>query len=118
MEHKIELEIGTSPIKVHSYKHPKLFKDEIEWTIKELLELGFIQPSSSPFASFVVLVKKKDGSMHMCIDYIPLNKSTIKIRYPIPRINELMDGIHGDKYFSKIDLCFSYHQIQMREEDI
>jgi hypothetical protein len=81
-------------------------KDEIERAIKELLALGHIRPSSSPFASSVVLVKKKDGTLRMCIDYRALNKKTLKNRYPIPRIDELMDELRGAKYFSKIDLAF------------
>ena len=104
IEHRIELEAGTLPIKIHPYKHPKRLKDEIEKAIKELLELGLIRPSSSPFASSVVLVKKKDGTLRMCIDYRDLNKKTIKNRYPIPRIDELMDELHGANFFSKIDL--------------
>jgi hypothetical protein len=85
------------------YKHPKKFKDEIEKAIKELLEMGHIRPSSSPFASSVFLVKK-DGTMRMCIDYRALNKKTIKNRYPIPKIDELLDELHGAVYFLKIDL--------------
>ena len=118
IEHRIELEAGTLPIKIHPYKHPKRLKDEIEKAIKELLELGLIRPSSSLFASSVVLVKKKDGTLRMCIDYRALNKKTIKNRYPIPRIDELMDELHGANFFSKIDLRSGYHQIRMREEDI
>ena len=93
------------------YRHPKVYKDEIEKTIKELISLGYICPNSSPFASFFLLVKKKDGTLRMCVDYMALNKKTIKNRYPIPRIDELMDELHGEKYFSKIDLCSGYHQI-------
>jgi hypothetical protein len=93
------------------YRHPKVYKDEIEKTIKELISLGYIRPNSSPFASFFLLVKKKDGTLRMCVDYMALNKKTIKNRYPIPRIDELMDELHGAKYFSKIDLCSGYHQI-------
>lgn len=103
-EHSIELEEGAKPVITTPYRHPHKFKEEIEKTIKELLEIGHIQPSSSPFASSVVLVKKKDGTMRMCIEYRALNKKTIKNRYPIPRIDELMDELHGAKYFSKINL--------------
>ena len=100
------------------YRHPKAYKDEIEKAIREFLEMGHIRPSSIPFASSVVLVKKKDGTMRMRIDYRELNKKTIKNRYPIPRIDELMDELRGAKYFSKIDLRSGYHQIQVREQDI
>ena len=118
VEHNIVLEEGTSPIQIPPYRHPKKFRDEIEKAIKELLELGLIRPSSSPYASLVVLVKKKDGALRMCIDFRALNKKTIKNRYPIPRIYELMDELFGYNYFSKIDLRSSYHQIQMMEEDV
>jgi hypothetical protein len=100
------------------YRHPKKFKDEIEKAIKELLEMGHIRPSSNPFASSVVLVKKSDGIMKMCIDYWALNKKTIKNRYPIPRIDELLDDLHGAVYFSKIDLRSSYHHIKVMEQDV
>ena len=110
-EHIIALEEGTQAVITTLYRHPKRYKNEIKKTIKELLELGYIRPSSSPFASSVVLVKKKDGTLQMCIDYRALNKKTIKNSYPIPRIDELMDELRGAKYFSKIDLHLGYHQI-------
>jgi hypothetical protein len=117
-EHIIELEEGAKPVITTPYMHPKKFKDEIEKSIKELLDMGHIRPSSSPFASSIVLVKKKDGTMCMCIDYRALNKKTIKNRYPIPRIDELLDELHGAVYFTKNDLHSRYHQIRMREKDI
>ena len=100
------------------YRHPKAYWDEIEWAIQELLALEHIRLSMSPFASSVVLVKKKDGTLRMCIDYRALNKKTLKNRYPIPRIDELMDELRGAKFFSKIDLRSGYHQICVREQDI
>ena len=117
-EHIIELEEGTQTVITTPYRHPKRYKDEIEKTIKELLELGYIRPSSSPFASSVVLVKNKDDTLQMCIDYRALNKKTIKNRNPVPKIDELMDELQGGKYFSKIDLPSGYHQIRVRDHDI
>jgi hypothetical protein len=113
-EHIIELEEGAKPVITTPYRHPKKHKDEIESAIKELLAMGHIWLSSSPFTSSMVLLKKNDGTMHMCIGYRALNKRTIKNSYPIPRIDEL----HGAVYFTKIDLRSGYHQIKMREQDV
>jgi hypothetical protein len=84
-EHINELEERAKPLITTPYIHPKKYKDEIEKAIKELLDMRHIRPNSTPFASSIVLVKKKDGTMRMCIDYRALNKKTIKNRYPIPR---------------------------------
>jgi hypothetical protein len=117
-EHIIELEEGAKLVITTPYRHPNKYKDEIEKAIKELLDMGHIRPSSIPFASSMVLVKKKDGTMCMCIDFQALNKKTIKNRYPVPQIDELLDELHGAIYFKKIDLHSGYHQIKMSEEDI
>ncbi|GJQ96567.1 putative reverse transcriptase domain-containing protein [Tanacetum coccineum] len=86
--------------------------------LKELQEKGFIRPSHSPWGAPVLFVKKKDGSMRMCIDYRELNKLTIKNRYPLPRIDDLFDQLQGACCFSKIDFRSGYHQLRVREEDI
>ena len=78
VEHIIELEIGTQPIKMHPYRNPKSIRYDTEEAIKELLDFGLIRPSSSPYASSVVMVKKKDGTLRKCIDFIALNKKTLK----------------------------------------
>jgi hypothetical protein len=113
-EHMIELEVGATLVITAPYRHPKKFKEEIEKAIKELLAMGHIRSNMSPFASSIVLVLKKDGTLRMCIDYRSLNKKTIKNRYLIPR----MDELHGAVFFTKIDLRSGYHQISIREKDI
>jgi hypothetical protein len=112
------LEEGVIIVITTPYMNPNKYKDEINKAIKELLYMGHIRPSSTPFTFSVVLVKKKDGTMCVCIDYRELNKKTIKNRYPIPRIDELLDEIHRVVYFTNIDLRFGYHQIKMREQDV
>ncbi|GKD80818.1 putative reverse transcriptase domain-containing protein, partial [Tanacetum coccineum] len=86
--------------------------------LQELLEKGFIRPSSSPWGAQVLFVKKKDGSFRVCIDYRELNKLTIKNRYPLPRIDDLFDQLQGSSMYSKIDLRSGYHQLRIKEEYI
>ena len=86
--------------------------------LQELLDKGFIRPSSSPWGAPVLFVKKNDGSFRMCIDYQELNKLTVKNRYPLPRIDDLFDQLQGATCFSKIDLRSGYHQLRVHDEDI
>ncbi|GKA34872.1 putative reverse transcriptase domain-containing protein [Tanacetum coccineum] len=91
---------------------------ELSVQLQELLEKGFIHPSLSPWGASVLFVKKKEGSYRICIDYRDLNKLTVKNRYPLPRIDDLFDQLHGSSVYSKIDLRSGYHQLHIKEEDI
>jgi hypothetical protein len=86
--------------------------------LNELMNKGFICPSSSPWGCPALFVKKKDQSLRLCVDYRPLNAVTIKNKYPLPCIDILFDQLAGAKVFSKIDLCLGYHQIKIRPEDV
>nr|GEW64738.1 putative reverse transcriptase domain-containing protein [Tanacetum cinerariifolium] len=92
--------------------------EELSEKLQELSNKGFIRPSSSPWEAPVLFVKKKDGSLRMCIDYRELNKRTVKNRYPLPRIDDLFDLLQGSSVYSKIDLRSGYHQLRVREQDV
>ena len=91
---------------------------ELKAQLKKLLNKGFTKPSISPWGAPVLFVKKKDGSYRMCIYYRQLNKVTINIRYPLPRIDDLFDQLQGERYVFKIDLRLGYHKLTVRGENI
>ncbi|GJY46869.1 reverse transcriptase [Tanacetum coccineum] len=103
-DHQIPLKDRDVNVNVRPYRYLPSQKDVIETMVKELLDSGVIRPSHSPFSSPIVMVKKKDGSWRMCIDYKQINKFTIKDKFPIPVIEELIDELQGAQVFSKLDL--------------
>ena len=118
VDHEIKLEPGAVPPNRGLYRMPPDELKELKRQLDQLLELGLIRPSTSPFGSPILFVKKKDGSLRLCIDYRGLNKVTIKNRYPLPRVDELLDRLHGAQVFSKIDLVSGYFQVRIAEDDI
>ena len=118
VEHSIQIEPGSKPSYRPPYRLGPAEQDELEEQIKDLLAQGFIQPSCSPYGAPVLFVPKKDGRWRMCVDYRALNKQTIKDRYPLPRIDQLLDRLGQARVFSKLDLAQGYHQIAMAQDSI
>ncbi|KAJ9541625.1 LOW QUALITY PROTEIN: hypothetical protein OSB04_028131 [Centaurea solstitialis] len=118
IEFRIDLVPGATPIAKAPYRLALSELKEMLAQLQELLDKGFIRPSTSPWGASVLFVKKKDGTMRMCIDYRELNKVTVKNKYPLPRIDDLFDQLQGAKFFSKIDLRSGYHQLKVRKEEI
>ncbi|GJZ57980.1 putative reverse transcriptase domain-containing protein [Tanacetum coccineum] len=118
MEFQIDLVPGAAPVARSPYRLAPSEMKELSDKLQELLDKGFIRPSSSPQGAPVLFVKKKDGSFRMCIDIRELNKLTVKNRYPLPRTNYLFDQLQGYNVYSKIDSRSGYYQFRVREEDI
>ena len=114
----IELVPGAAPVSKTPYRMSTLEMLELKMQLQELLEKKYIQPSVSPRGAPVLFVKKKDGTLRLCIAYRQLNKVTMKNKYPLPRIDDLFDQMRAAKVFSKIDLRSGYHQVRIKDEDI
>ena len=118
VEFAIEIVPGAGSVSKAPYRMAPNEMIELKKQIEELLEKGFIRPSVSPWGAPVLFVRKKDGSLRLCIDYRELNKVTVKNKYPLPRIDDLLDQLSGSSVFSKIDLRSGYHQLRVKAADI
>jgi hypothetical protein len=116
-DHYISLVPGAIPVNSRPYRYSPFHNNEIENQVKDLLEAGLIVPTVSPFASPVLLVKKKDGTWRFCVDYLKLNDLTIKNIFPMPLVEEILEELAGPQYFSSLDLTAGYHQIRMGVAD-
>ena len=113
-DHTIPLLPSAVPVNSKPYRYSPQHKDEIERQVKETLQAGIVVPSTSPFASPVLLIQKKDDSWHFCVDYRRLNELTIKNRFPMPIMEEILEELAGSTYFTKLDMCSGYHQVRMK----
>ena len=114
----IEILPGTGSISIARYRISPLELNELKKQLEELLEKNFIRPSASLWGAPVLFVKKKHGSLRLCVDYQQLNKVIAKSKYPLPRIDDLLDQLRGASVLSKIDLKSGYHHIRVKEDDI
>ncbi|KAM2294350.1 hypothetical protein ACFX1S_034260 [Malus domestica] len=118
VEFSIDLLPGTDLISLTPYRMAPAELRELKIQLQELIDKGFIQPSTSPWGALVLFVRKKDGTLRLCIDYRQLIRVTIKNRYPLPRIDDLFDQLEGACVFSKIDLRSGYYQLKIKDEDV
>ena len=118
VEFTIDLIPGTEPISLPPYRMAPAELRELKAQLEELSSKGFIRPSISPWGAPVLFVKKKDGSLRLCIYYRQLNRVTIHNQYPLPRIDELFDQLQGSQVYSKIDLRSGYHKLRVQESDV
>ena len=119
---ELDFTIELVPVAVPNSKDPYqmniLELNELKSQLKELIDKKYIRPSVSPWGALVIFVKKKDGTLCLCIDCRQLNKMTIKHSYPLPCIDDMFDQLRGATLFSKINLRSDYHQVQIKDEDI
>jgi hypothetical protein len=118
IEFIIDLIPRTTPIAKRPYRMALAKLAELKEQLRELQQKRYIKPSSSPCGAPVLFMKKKDGSMRICVDYRSLNEFTIKNEYPLPRIDDFFDQLKGAKYFSKINLRSGYHQLKIKDSDV
>ncbi|KAL0448590.1 UNVERIFIED_CONTAM: Retrovirus-related Pol polyprotein from transposon.6 [Sesamum latifolium] len=118
VDFKIETISGAAPISIAPYRMTPSELKELKKQLEELLDKGFIRPSILPWGAPVLFVKKKDGSMRLCVDYRQLKRITIKNKYPLPQIDDLLDQLKGATVFSKIDLRSGYWQLRIEEASI
>ena len=118
MDHCITLKEGTEPINVHPYRYAHFQKTKIEKQVQEMLDSGLIRPSTSPFSSPMPLVMKKDDSWWFCTDYRSLNVATIKDRFPILIVDDILEELYSVAYFTKFDLRAGYHQVRVNPSDV
>lgn len=118
IDRRIHLQPNSNPINVRAYRYSYFQKVEIEKLVREMLEQDVIRSSQSPYSSPVLLVRKKDKTYRFCVDYRALNAITIKDKFPILTIDELLNELGNARYFTKLDLRAGYHQIQMHPRDI
>jgi hypothetical protein len=102
-DHRIHLLPSTPPIAARPYRYPQLLKDEIEKQCDDMLRQGIIRTSTSPFSAPVLLVRKKDKTWRFCVDYRELNSKTMKDKFLIPIVDELLDKLKGARFFTKLD---------------
>jgi hypothetical protein len=117
-DHRIHLLPSIAPVAVCPYRYLQLQKDELERRCTTMLAQGIIRPSTSLFSAPVLLVCKADNSWRFFVDYHALNTKTSKDKFPIPVVDELLDELHGARFFTKLDLRSGYHQVRMHPDDI
>ena len=117
MDHKVEVKLETKPPSKTPYCLNQWELEELKSQLDELLAKGYIRQSKLPYDALVLFVDKKDRKLMLCVDYRTLNKVTVKILYPLPRIDDIFDQLAGAKYFSMIELRSRYHQIRIAQGD-